>query len=302
MKINSTVCVIGSRAGGFCKEFGKKGGESDYRLWHSVFHDKIITACEPFRWPEKIAPLMYCLNLSDSIIIAHETADAALGEALVAIDLLEKRKGCFATEYGLEQYAKGTAADGYEVKNEKDALDWARSRDPVAREGSLKILVDSSFAVKGLGNVLLGFVERGIVRVHDKLVASPSGDELEVRSIQVQDEDQKEAGSGSRVGLCFKGSSIEEMKRGQVLAVEPIECVSELECVVRASKFAADSKHLHAFVGLQSVACEIEGLKPNATARAKIKFSQPVAFDNEAIALCDLNKTPPRVVGVARKA
>ncbi len=302
MKLNSTVCVIGSRASEFCKEFGKKGGESDYRLWHSIVHEKIITACEPFRWPEKLAPLMYCLNLSDFVVVAHDTADAALGEALVALDLLDKKEGCFATEYGIEQYAKGTVAEAYEVKANDEALEWARTRELKAHEGDLKVLIDSSFAVKGLGNVLLGFVERGTVRVHDKLVANPSGKRIEVRSIQLQDEDQKEAGPGSRVGLCFKGSNPEEIKRGQVLTIEPLRSVTELECEVKASKFAADSKHLHAFVGLQSVACEVDGLKAGGTARAIIRFKQPIAFDKEAIALCDLNKVMPRVVGVAREA
>jgi selenocysteine-specific translation elongation factor len=87
-----------------------------------------------------------------------------------------------------------------------------------------------------------------------------------------------------------------------VLTIEPLRSVTELECEVKASKFAEDSKHLHAFVGLQSVACEVKGLKTGGIARAIIRFKQPVAFDKEAIALCDLNKALPRVIGVAREA
>ncbi len=298
MKRNSTIAVIGSRAEEFCRAAAKKGGETDYRLWHASTADKITTLCEPFRWPEKLVSLAYCLNLSQHAVIAQDSPDAALGEALVALDLLGMKSGCFATEYGLEQYAKGTAAEKYGVKPFNEAIEWARQRESKPIDGPAKVVVDESFNVKGVGRVLLGFVERGTVRVHDKLAAYPSkAAGVEVRSIQVQDEDVREAGCFSRVGLCIKGS--EEVSRGQTLSAQPVQTATELELRVQKSRYAKKEfpQHLHACIGLQSVPCEAEW----GADSVRLRFNEPVAYDGEKALLYDLNRGLPRVVASAEK-
>lgn len=303
MKKNSTIAVIGSKAEEFCRAAAKKGGETDYRLWHASSADKIITLCEPFRWPEKMVSLAYCLNLSQHAVIAQDSPDAAFGEALIALDLLGMKSGCFATEYGLEEYAKGTAAEKYEVKPFNEAIEWARQRESKPVDGPAKIVVDESFNVKGVGQVLLGFVERGTVRVHDKLTAYPSkavGRSVEVRSIQVQDEDVGEAGCFSRVGLCFKGSTTEEISRGKMLSAQPIQTAIELELRVQKSRYANKKefpRHLHACFGLQSVPCEAEWSADSV----RLRFGEPVAYDGEKALLYDLNRGLPRVVASAEK-
>ena len=75
-------------------------------------------------------------------------------------------------------------------------------------------MVDHSFSVKGVGEVILGFVKKGVVRKYDKLTLLPANKEVIVRSIQMQDEDYDEAEAGSRVGLAIKGVTVEEIKRG----------------------------------------------------------------------------------------
>jgi Selenocysteine-specific translation elongation factor len=46
--------------------------------------------------------------------------------------------------------------------------------------------------VRGVGPVAIGFAYTD-VRIHDKLVALPSGVEVDVKNIQILDEDQEEA-------------------------------------------------------------------------------------------------------------
>ena len=296
MKQNVSIAVIGSKASEFCSKAGKKGGESDYRLWHSSFNDKVLTFCEPHRWPEKLAPLAYALNLSQHVVIAEDEAGPAFGEALVAIDALEKKSGCFATECGLEQYAEGTSAQSFEAKPFEEALKWARERSSEPVQGETKVVADSSFNVKGVGQVLLGFVERGTVRVHDELTAHPSNAKITVRSIQVQDEDVKEAPCYSRVGLCFKGASVEEITRGQVLSTAPVPTTTKAELSVKKSRLARElPEHCHAFIGLQNAACKVEWGET-----ARVTFEEPVAFDSEKMLLCDLNRALPRVIAAGK--
>jgi selenocysteine-specific translation elongation factor len=80
--------------------------------------------------------------------------------------------------------------------------------------GSL-VYVDRAFSVKGVGTVVLGFILGGKVSVHDRLRAIPSSPEkmVEVRGIQVNDEDYESAGAGIRVGLSLKGVDAKELDK-----------------------------------------------------------------------------------------
>jgi hypothetical protein len=77
------------------------------------------------------------------------------------------------------------------------------------------IYVDRAFSVKGVGTVVLGFILGGKVSVHDKLRAVPSAPEktVEVKGIQVNDEDYDSAGEGIRVGLSLKGVEARELDK-----------------------------------------------------------------------------------------
>ncbi|MFA4946309.1 MAG: EF-Tu/IF-2/RF-3 family GTPase [Candidatus Micrarchaeia archaeon] len=299
MKDNVTVCVLGNQAEEFCKVNAKKGGESDYRLWHEVYAGKVITLCEPFRWPEKPSSLAYCLALADHIVIAHDAGDAAFGEALVALDLLEKKSGCFAGDYGLSAYAKGTAVEGYAVKTVEEAGEWVRALPTAKNDGETKVLADSSFNVKGVGSIALGFVARGMVRIHDSLFVNPGKEKIDVRSIQVQDVDVSEAGAGARVGLCFKGATVEAITRGSVLSPAHQAGILEGTFSLKKSKFCRGElpKRLHAFNGFQGQPCDAEPVEGGV----HLVFEQPFVWDNEIILLCDLNRPAPRFVAACGK-
>ncbi|MGA2665470.1 MAG: EF-Tu/IF-2/RF-3 family GTPase [Nitrososphaerales archaeon] len=86
------------------------------------------------------------------------------------------------------------------------------------RSGTL-VYVDRAFSVKGVGTVVLGFVLGGKVSVHDKLRAIPSSPErtVEVKGIQVNDEDYESAGEGIRVGLSLKGVDAKDLDKASWL-------------------------------------------------------------------------------------
>src|SRR5208283_4732505 len=125
-----------------------------------------------------------------------------------------------ATPDQIAAIIKSTALRSFIVQ-ERDPtkiLEVLRSFEPERdTSSSTVVVVDHSFSVKGVGEVVLGFVRRGIVRKYDKLTLLPENKEVIVRSIQMQDEDYEEAEAGARVGLALKGATVEEMKRGSIL-------------------------------------------------------------------------------------
>jgi len=88
---------------------------------------------------------------------------------------------------------------------------------PQNSESPTVVVVDHSFNVKGVGEVILGFVKQGVVHKHDKLVVLPNNKDVMVRSIQMQDKEVEEATAGSRVGLAMKDATIDDVPRGAML-------------------------------------------------------------------------------------
>ena len=74
---------------------------------------------------------------------------------------------------------------------------------PTAR--SFRLAVDRSFTISGAGIVVTGAVHAGTVRVGDRLLASPGGQEVRVRGIRAEDLVTDEAGAGQRCALNIVG-------------------------------------------------------------------------------------------------
>lgn len=91
----------------------------------------------------------------------------------------------------------------------------AVGRSPNKPPTGTLVYVDRAFSVKGVGTVVLGFILSGKVSVHDGLRAAPSAPAkmVEVKGIQVNDEDYDTAGPGMRVGLSLKGVDAKELDK-----------------------------------------------------------------------------------------
>jgi len=203
---------------------------------------------------------------------------------------------------------KGTSLAGWKrLATWDEAKENALTFQPTRTGGSPWGLVDHAFEVKGIGAVALGILKRGTIRVHDKLKFFPKGLECDVRSIQVHDEDVKEANEGDRFGVCFKGTASSQVDRGFVIANEA-KIGKEIEAEVEATKFLReplkDGETLHACVGLQFEPCKIivdGGLKAGEKKRAKIALEKEIAWTGEDVmVLTRLNATGLRFVGRAK--
>jgi selenocysteine-specific translation elongation factor len=161
------------------------------------------------------------------------------------------------------------------------------------------IVVDHSFSVKGVGEVILGFVKKGIVKKYDKLNFQPANKEVLVRSIQVQDEDCETADAGTRVGLAIKGATVDELARGSVLTTSnTIRADSKLRISFRKSPFYADEVKegaFHATLGMQTTHITIVEKNEESLLIESPKLI--VHEPQDAALLLDLNAKKTRVMG-----
>ncbi len=248
---------------------GKKGTESDLLLWNKKEREIAITAVAPATYPERLVPMLQVANLCDTAVLCADAVDAAYGETMIALAATGKKGLLILRNPETAERARALARDrlpGWV------ALEWSgdeslrRFRElvpdmlvPRDANSLCTVVIDHAFAVRGVGTVALGFVQRGVLRVHDELRLAPLDKSVLVRSIQRFDEDQTEAPPGSRVGVALKGVEPDEIERGFLLTADA-SVLSEPRIALkpfRRLEFAKDpvepgGRGFHLQVGLYS--------------------------------------------------
>jgi len=123
------------------------------------------------------------------------------------------------------------------------------------------------------------------VRVHQRLNFLPSGLEAEIKSIQVQDVDVKEAEASSRVGLSLRGLEAEDVGKGDLAVEEKFPAANRMEASLALTKFyKGDITSLQFFVlsGLKYVACKARKLPAG---NYEIELAAPMCL-RQGEALC----------------
>ncbi|MBI4361353.1 hypothetical protein HY572_06300 [Candidatus Micrarchaeota archaeon] len=297
------IAVIGGDAENrksVASALGKKATVQDVTTYTTVFQGKNVTVVEPSAYPEKPAALIMALNAADFVVLLSDPSPF-LGEMLVALSLLSKSHGCVIGPSDVSAYL-AEANLRYETFDDiTQAKAHILSKDmPHDADAPLKAWIDQSFDVKGVGAVALGWVKKGAIHVHDELSVFPQEKKIEVRSIQENDVDVKQAQAGDRFGIRFKGLEPGDLSRGNVLGVA--KTFSEIEATVSVPKYlkAPPGKTLHAVAGLQSVPCVVNPLlEPGKNVDGLIQFHKPVALAHDDVTLLDLNEKRLRIAGVA---
>lgn len=209
---------------------GKKGTESDLVFWNKKERELAVTAIAPVTYPERVAPMLQLASLCDFPILVADVLDAALGETVIALSATEKKGLLVLRNPETADRVRALARDrlrGWISMDWNGEESLRRIREllpglaPPRDASSLcTVVLDHAFAVRGVGTVALGFVRRGILRVHDELRLAPLDKSVLVRSIQRFDEDQAEAPPGSRVGVALKGVESNEIERGALLTAD----------------------------------------------------------------------------------
>lgn len=288
-----------------CRELGKKGTETDITILNRKMDETVLTFMAPTE--DKLSAKSQIVSVIDAAIVMFSGMTREVGETVVLLDSVGVSKGItvtspYVTREQIATITKDTSLKSFIVE-ENDAVKMLEALRGAIPErdttSSTIVVVDHSFSVKGVGEVILGFVRKGIVRKYDKLTLMPAGKEVIVRSIQMQDEDYEEAPAGSRVGLAMKGATVEEMKRGSTLsASDTIKTATSLNLSFKKSPFySGEVKEgaFHVTVGMQTIPITITGTTQTSIT---LQSEKPLAYaPREAFILLDLNAKKMRIIG-----
>ncbi len=236
--MNTIVAIpLGSSLAEF---IGKRSSENSISFYNRKERGNVVVAMVPSSIDEKFYALPQTLLMADQILLSTAELDRAFGEVLVACSLLGKRI-IFTRDNDVSAMVKSVGLDAAELASREEMLDMIISKGSAADAGApARVDLDKAFNVKGVGTVALGIVIRGTLKVHDQLFHN-SGKHVVVRSIQSQDEDIKEAGPGTRVGLALKGIDESEMSKGDILSVSQVPTSSLIGLELRQSGFAKEA-------------------------------------------------------------
>ena len=293
----------------FARELAKKSSADDVAFYHTTYAGRVLSVIDPVAYPERVQPLLYAARLTQYSVVLAESLTPALGEIIVALDALNKKDGCFITPLDVKPLVKGTSLENWPVFSSlQEAREKILAFDPALLEGPVRACVDHAFEVKGVGTVVLGVVERGTLKVHDKLTAYPLGKQAEVRSIQKQDKDFQSAECFDRYGAALKNVTSEELGRQTILSEAPLRVESKISVQAEASKFLkiplggeSGKEVLHVSAGLQVAPATFEGtIKAGSKGSATLTLQKPLAFETgEPLLLLRLDAKGLRVAGRA---
>ena len=287
------------------RELGKKGTESDILMSNRKMDDYVFTFMSPVA--DKLSAKSQIISTIDVAVVSFSQMTRELGETILMLDLMDVKEGIsittpYATSDQISAITKNTTLKSFKVEqnNPGRLLEILKDINPKRDNVSPPVIVvDHSFSVKGVGEVVLGFVKQGTVRKYDKLNLLPADKEVIVRSIQIQDEDWETAEAGTRVGLAIKGATIDELGRGSVLTTSnEVKGDTRLKVAFQKSNFYAEEVReggFHATIGMQTAPITISGISDDSLV---IDSANPIVHaPQEVLLLMDLNAKKTRIIG-----
>ena len=287
---------------------GKKRTLSDIAMYNRKTDEYVCTFMSPVE--DKLSAKSQIISTIDAAVVVFSQMTRALGETILMLDLMGVKTGIavptpYATSDRIMSITKGTSIESYSIqdRNPGMVLETLKGINPRRdSEPPVVIVVDHSFSVRGVGEVVLGFVTKGSVRRYDRLTLLPSNKEVIVRSIQVQDEDCEVAEAGTRVGLAIKGASLDELARGSVLTKSSqVRALSRIKLAFDPNPFYTEGARdgpFHVTVGMQTNPVTVSHADGGSVSVESVK---PIVYEPGDVALLlDLNAKKTRIVGRGR--
>jgi len=205
---------------------------------------------------------------------------------------------------GARNSLRGTAVGEYPVEKRilsSTALDLAGIESRANDSRGTLVYLDRVFSVKGVGTVALGFVLSGTVSVHDQLrpLPGPAGASIDVKSIQVNDQDFESSGRGIRIGLSLRGVEADELAKCHWLDDGTTSLSDQLMIDFRKSPFYKQEvagRDLHLQLPGEMLPASIRRANGGEEIAAKLPSKVPI-WDGMPVAVIDLNGKGLRIAG-----
>ena len=287
------------------RELGKKGTESDIAMFNRKSEDQIFTFLSPIG--DKLTPKSQIMSSVDAAIVSVNAITAEVGETILMLDSFGISHGVilvppFSDLNPIKTLTKNTSLKSFHIveRNPQSILDILDKMTPQRDNSSSTMMtVDHAFSVKGVGEVFLGFVKKGVARKHESLVLLPANKEVIVRSIQMQDKDVDEAEAGSRVGCAIKGATAEEMTRGSLICpAGSATSGTTIPLSFEQNRFYSEvikDGLFHVTVGMQTVPVNIKIIDPSSLL---LEAEKPLVYTpDDTFLLMNLNAKKLHVIG-----
>lgn len=284
-------------------KIGKKGATGDITIYTYTQGGTAVELIEPTLYPEKVHPLVFGLALSDFMLFRPDAGQTNFPEMLASLIIAGKPGAFVGDASGIANYIRGTALEKWETLPE-DAI-RIRERLISARnswkEGKVKIPIDQVFNLKSIGVVVLGAIARGKIRVHDELEIFPAGQKVQVKSLQLHDENVQEIGNGNRVGANIKGMDAEKIGRGFVLGeglMSGKKFSARIKCPAFVKGGIGKDRKVFAYVGLQFAEAALSGdVQAGSERQIWLDCEKELAYEpGDSVFIVDPGRKP-RVLG-----
>jgi selenocysteine-specific elongation factor len=152
-----------------------------------------------------------------------------------------------------------------------------------------RFAIDRAFTIAGSGTVVTGTVFNGAVAVGDRLVVSPKGTPVRVRSVQMRGLPAERAQAGQRCALNLTGAELEAIARGDWLVHEAVHAPTQrVDARVTVLDSEEPLKHwtpLHVHLATADVTARIsipkqERIAPGGSAIVQLALAKPVGALN----------------------
>jgi len=224
----------------------------------------------------------------DRALVAIGKTDAVAAERVAAVEQ-QVRALLDATPFAMAPILPTSARTGDGIDLVRQALFTAAAVPVAPAPGPLRLAIDRSFSLPGAGTVVTGVVMQGQVAIGDSLLLSPSGQEVRVRSLHVQNRAADVGHAGQRCGVALGGRlGSDEVGRGDMLIApelhQPVERFDAVLHLLSGEKDALrhwSAVRLHHGASEQAVRVAVlqDGpLQPGGQCFVQVVGDQPLAL------------------------
>jgi selenocysteine-specific elongation factor len=252
-----------------------------------IDHVMLVIAADDGPMPQtrEHLAILHLLGLSRGVV-ALSKCDLVGSERLAAAQA-EVRQLLASSALAAAPVLPVSSITGQGIAELAEHLAQARAERPADQQpGQFRLAVDRSFTLAGIGTVVTGTAVAGQVAVGDKLLLSPSGREVRVRSIHAQNQRAEKGHTGQRLALNLAGVEKNQVRRGDWLLAEALHwptqrLAARLQVLPSEARALAHRTPLHLHLGAEDVGARVvllegKAIEPGASAWVELELERPI--------------------------